>query len=91
MWNAVGGDSSYLSEHNREHDCHRQRLEKEPERAEDRLLVSRHEITAHEKVHQVPIPPQPAEIDIEPGVGGTNYRSPALIFSWDLRFRQDLP
>lgn len=75
---AVGGELGDVAEDDGEHQRGEQRLNQEPQRAKDGLLVARDEIAADEEADQVAIMPDVAQLEIPPHFAGGDDEVPVL-------------
>ena len=66
-------------EDERVNDGREQRIQDEPQRSQDRLLVHRHEIPLHEEPHQVPVADDLPQVYVEPLPLGLDHERPVLL------------
>ena len=76
---AIGGKLGNAAEDEGEDDGGQQRLDQEPERAEDGLLIDRDEVTAHEEEDQVTILPKLTEAQVQETALRFDDHGPILI------------
>ena len=62
---SISRDPRQSTEHKHVHDRREYRLDKEPQRPEDRLLVNSHDVALDIHVPQIAIPPKVFKIDIQ--------------------------
>jgi len=77
---AVRGDIGDIAEHDGEDDHHQDRLDHEPDRTQDRLLVQRHEVPSHQQQQQVAILPDLAQRHGKQSALRFDHPCPAHVF-----------
>jgi hypothetical protein len=75
---AIGRDIGQAAEDKGVHDRREQWLDKEPERAQDGLLIERNKIPADKKPQQIPVLPDVFKIELEKRILGLKYKIPVL-------------
>ena len=78
LGNAVGRDFCNISENYEKHDRSENRLNEKPERTENRLLISRGDVSFYKRCDQIPVLPQFFQVKPEKTVFRSDYRRPIL-------------